>query len=382
MKIAYNARLLAWPNFRGFHRYTVSLLNEFSAMGMELFLYTDRPPIPEQMALFPKRGTTVRIAPPMRYLAWEQKWVPRQCEIDGVDLLHSPVNFGLPWSAPCPMILTLHDAIDQLLYAKEKSAVSKMRPDYLKTVVHQWAARTRADYIVTVSQHAKRDLTRHLNIPDQKITVIYEAADRRFHAPVTEQARRAVRQQNGLLRPYVLYLGGWEPRKNVPFLFEAFAAARLDGVDLVVAGGGETSRTQMELLACSLGIQDSLRLTGRIEEEHLPALYAEALCFVHPSRYEGFGLQLCEAMATGCPVLAARSTCLPEIVGGGGDTFRLELLDDLVHSLQRVVDDPGYRSDLSRRAKTRSADFSWRKAAEETVALYQKAVGKRTLQVA
>ncbi len=382
MKIGYNARLLAWNNFRGFHRYTISLLNEISALGVELFLYTDAAPIPEHLALFPSKGVTVRVAPPMRYLSWEQSWLPRQCELDGVDLLHSPVNFGLPWRAPCPQILTLHDAIDQVLYSKEKTFGGRLRPDHLKTVAHQWVARTRANHIVTVSQHAKGDLIQHLGIPKEKITVIYEAAEARFHSVISQQQRREMRETYGLERPYVLYLGGWEPRKNVPFLIEAFAAAKLQRVDLVLAGGGEVDQSRLKLLAGSLGISGNLKLTGRFDEENLPALYAEALCFVHPSRYEGFGLQLCEAMAAGCPVLAAQSTCLPEIVGGGGDTFRLEQLDDLAHSLERVAEDLDYRANLSRRAKARSADFSWRKAAEETVALYEKATGKPALQFA
>jgi glycosyltransferase involved in cell wall biosynthesis len=119
-----------------------------------------------------------------------------------------------------------------------------------------------------------------------------------------------------------------------------------------------------------LGIRDRVRLLDWVDDEDLPALYAEAMCFVYPSAYEGFGLQLCEAMAVGCPVLAARETALPETLGGGGETFELRDPAELSRQLQRCATDGEYRSCLSRRAKERSADFCWRRTAEQTLAVY------------
>ena len=113
LKIAINARLLAAPNVRGWNRYTVNLLAALPAQGVELFLYSDAELSPEHLARLPAGSYQVRVAPPMKYLRWEQRWLPAQCAVDGVDVLHSPFNFGLPWSSECPRVLTLHDAIDR-----------------------------------------------------------------------------------------------------------------------------------------------------------------------------------------------------------------------------------------------------------------------------
>jgi glycosyltransferase involved in cell wall biosynthesis len=159
-------------------------------------------------------------------------------------------------------------------------------------------------------------------------------------------------------------------------LLRGFAAAGLDGVDLVLAGGRAGERDGLAALAESLGLGERLRLLGWVDDADLPALYASALCLAYPSEYEGFGLQICEAMAVGCPVLAARATSLPEVVGDGGETFALDGPGELSALLQRVATDPGFRAELARRALARSVDFSWRRTAEATVAVYRELVAE------
>jgi len=179
--------------------------------------------------------------------------------------------------------------------------------------------------------------------------------------------------RHGLSRPFVFYVGGWEKRKNIPFLLRAFAAAKETTIDLALAGqADETTRVALLELATALGIGSQLRLLGRVSDEDLAALYAAALCFVYPSVDEGFGLQLCEAMAAGCPVLAANKTSLPEVLGTGGELF--EVADPMVlgNLIRRVALDLGYRQELVRRASNRSTDFSWRSAAAQTMEVYQR----------
>ncbi|MEM4360426.1 MAG: glycosyltransferase, partial [Candidatus Bilamarchaeaceae archaeon] len=117
-----------------------------------------------------------------------------------------------------------------------------------------------------------------------------------------------------------------------------------------------------------------VRLLGFVPDADLPTLYAGAVAFVYPSEYEGFGLQVCEAMAVGCPVLAARATSLPEVVGGGGETFALHAPEELTGLLRRVAMDPGYRQELSARAKARSSAFCWSRTAAATANVYQRLV--------
>lgn len=378
MKAAFNAALLHYPSLRGWNRYTLNLLAELPALGVEPFLYLTDFIHEHHLDRLPRDAFTVRVAPPMRNLFWEQRWLARQCGVDRVDLFHCPLNYGLPWSSPCPRVLTLHDAIEEVYYWPRTSWRGRLNPGSLRIRLSQWIARTRADQVVTVSEHAKADLHRRLGIPEARITVTHEAADPLFLEPIGEETRVEVRRRNALAdRPYVFYVGGWEQRKNIPFLVKGFAEAALDGVDLVLAGGNDDQRAALVEQARSLGISDSLRLLGWVDEADLPTLYAEALCFVYPSEYEGFGLQLCEAMATGCPTLAARATCLPEVLGQGGDTFALDQTEELAALLRRVAGDPAYRRDLMDRARARIADFSWRKTAEQTVAVYERTIRDR-----
>ena len=355
IRLGFNARLLQFPEARGWNRYTVELLAELPACGVEPILYTDRPIHANHLARLGPLGDSVRISPKLPYPAWEQGWLPRACQVDRVDLLLNVISygFGLPWFKPCPMVLTLHDAIDRALGEGSQG-------DY-RSRFHQWAARTRADRIITVSHHSQGDLTKYLGVPPSKITVIPEAADARFSHSLDDADRLRARALIGRDEPYFFYIGGWEARKNLPFLLRGFAEARIEGVALVLAGGKDEQRDAISEQARSLGVQDRLVLLGYVSDADLPALYAGTLAFVYPSSYEGFGLQLCEAMAIGCPTLAARATSLPEILGDGGETFSLDSPTELTSLIRRVALEPAFRERLVHKARARSTGFSWRK---------------------
>ncbi len=108
-----------------------------------------------------------------------------------------------------------------------------------------------------------------------------------------------------------------------------------------------------------------------MEEEYLPILYAEALCFVYPSEYEGFGLQLCESMAVGCPVFAANSTCLPEILSDGGRLFQLDSIYGLKELMQNINAERQFLNELKISAQLINQDFTWGKTAQETFKIYK-----------
>jgi glycosyltransferase involved in cell wall biosynthesis len=374
LRAGFNARLLCDPAIRGWNRYTINLLAELPALGVELVLYSDRPIHDVYLDRLPAGSFTVRVREGLRLPVWEHRWLPMQCKADGVDLLHSPFNFGLPWSTPCPRVLTIHDAIDSIYYRRRLGWRERLSRNNLRSALDHGLARTRAHRIITVSEHARDDIVSHLKVPARKVSVTYEAADPHFHAPVSPEARARARSRHGLPPRYVFFVGGWEGRKNVPFLVRGLADAGLEDVALVLAGGRREQRSALTDLARGLGVGDRLHLLDWVDEEDLPALYAEALAFAYSSEYEGFGLQLCESMAVGCPTLAARATCLPEVLGDGGATFALGDPSELAALLRRVATDEAFRSDLSARARARSSAFSWRRTAEETVAVYRDLV--------
>ena len=228
-----------------------------------------------------------------------------------------------------------------------------------------------------MSHHAKTDLVNRLGLPPDKIDVIHEAAEDRFSEPITQSTLEQVKLQYQLPSKYLFYVGGWETRKNIPFLLRSFAAANLSDVSLVLAGGKDAEMRELTALSRSLLIEDRVTLLGWVDDRDLPALYAGALSFVYPSEYEGFGLQLCEAMAAGCSTLAARATSLPEVLGKGGETFTLDSSDELVGLLRRMNLDDRFRDDLRRRAKMRSADFSWASTASRTIGVYESTLAQR-----
>ncbi|MBD1846527.1 glycosyltransferase family 4 protein [Cyanobacteria bacterium FACHB-63] len=375
MKIGFNARLLREPTLRGWNRYTANLLAELAQLDIQLVLYSDQPIHSQHLERLPQSAYEMRISPPMRYLQWEQVWLPQQCSADQIDVLHCPMNFGLPAFNSCPQVLTLHDAIDQVYYAKQLSLSQRLNLAHWQTRLYHWIAKTRATHIITVSEFSRQDLVRSLNIPASKITVIYEAAEDHFHRSTSS----AVQSQYSLTKPYVFYVGGLEQRKNIPFLIRAFAEANLQGVDLVLAGGRTEEQHKLHQLAASLEIADRVRFLGWVEDQDLPALYAGALCFVYASEYEGFGLQLCEAMAVGCPILAAQATCLPEVLREGGILFSLRDTQELSNCLRYIKADPEYRSQLSQRSKLRSQQFSWKRTATETLKIYEQLVKKHSV---
>jgi glycosyltransferase involved in cell wall biosynthesis len=370
VKIAVNARLLASPNLRGWNRYTINLLAELAALGHELVLCTDQPVHATHLARLPAGSFVVR-EHAANLLLWENAWLPRQCARDGARVLHAPASSGLPWRSPVARVLTLHDAIDAT-HGRGVRSWGDAKAQFLLRI-----ARTRAERVIAPSEHARAEIARTLGVPEGRIDVVAEAADPSFTRALEPSDLARARAAHGLARPYVLYVGGWEQRKNVPFLVRAFAAAALDGVDLVLGGGRPEEVTSMRELARGMGVEARVKLCGWIDERDLAALFAPALAFVLPSEAEGFGLQLVEAMAAGCPVLAARATSLPEVLGPGGETFALSSEGELAALLGRVARDAAFRADLARRAKERGASFSWRRSAERTIEVYERAIRER-----
>ena len=322
---------------------------------------------------------TARVREGLRLPIWEHRWLPRQCKADGVDLLHSPFNYGLPWSTPCPRVLTLHDAIDFIYYRRRarppRAALARRPADRPRPR----ARPARAHRVITVSEHARGDIVSYLKVPRPQ-----GLRDLRGGRPALPSRRSPPRPASaparGIDLPAALRLlrrrlGGPEERplpRPRPRRRGA-GGRRRSSWPGAVASSGRRSRTWPS----ELGLGDRLHLLDWVEEEDLPALYAEALAFAYPSEYEGFGLQLCESMAVGCPTLAARATCLPEVLGDGGATFALDDPAELAGLLRRVATDDAFRADLSARARARSSAFSWRRTAEGTVAVYRELLGHR-----
>ena len=294
-----------------------------------------------------------------------------------VDLLH--VQYTAPPLAPCPVVATIHD----LSFEHLPETFKRRSRAQLRLTVRRTARMARA--VIAPSEYSRRDLIETYKLPPERVTVTPLSAAPNL-APVTDEGeRRRVRELYGIKGDYILAVGAIQPRKNLVRLIEAYAdlrdarpQAKLPQLLLVGGRGwlyGET------LDAVDLHSHDGdIRFTGYVREEDLPALYTDALCFVYPSYFEGFGLPVLEAMACGAAVIAGNRTSLPEVVADAGLLVDPFDRSELARAIGRIVDDESLRRKLRARGLERAREFSWRETARRTLEVYERAGGARQQQ--
>jgi glycosyltransferase involved in cell wall biosynthesis len=261
-------------------------------------------------------------------------------------------------------VFTLHDLIFQF----DPGSHKPLNIAYLRTMMPRFLRRANA--IITVSECSKRDAVRIYHVPPDKIRVIYEGVDPRFGPISNLQSLADLRRKYNLPDRFILHVGTIEPRKNLPLLFEALTAPDLRDATLVVAGqtGWLTESIFAQLDA--LGVRDRVVFTGYVPDADLPTLLSAAAALVMPSKYEGFGLPVLEAMACGTPVIASNAASLPEV---GGDAALYAPPDDpraWVESIRRVLTDEMLRASLREKGLRQAARFRWDVAARETAEVY------------
>jgi glycosyltransferase involved in cell wall biosynthesis len=235
--------------------------------------------------------------------------------------------------------------------------------------------------VITDSQNSKQDICRYLQIPFEKITVIPIASACHFR-PLPEAQVGPLLDRYGLVRPYILYVGSVEPRKNLLRLLDAYVLLRqsLPQYRLVIVGARNYWKSSPVARAVEhQGLQAQVTFTGYIPDEHLPALYNGAALFCFPSLYEGFGLPVLEAMACGVPVVTSSTSSLPEVAGDAALLVDPYNVDEVADAMRRVLQDGDLAHDLRRRGLARAAQFSWEKTARETIAVYEKVLGRKLL---
>jgi len=363
MRIAIDARLWAEPR-SGIGRYTRSLTEHLLQLAPEerWILYVDRAPGPTL------RGAEVRCLPWPQRLIWSLWHTPRDLRRRPVDVFHGVTGFELPGRGPWALVTTVHDLVP-------------FRLPGLVPARHRWAVRCllggavrRASRVIAVSETTRGELLARYRLPPTRVVVVPEAAAPHF-VPPPPPALAAARARYGLARPYVLFVGVLEPKKNLDVLLDAVALlrrARAWGeTELVVVGapgwGPDPARR-----VPALGLDGAVRFVGAAPDADLPALYGGALAFAFPSLWEGFGLPALEAMAAGVPVVASNRGALPEVTAGAA------LLVDpapapLAAALARLLAEPALRERLRAAGLARAAEFSWERTARETLAVYRAA---------
>ena len=289
------------------------------------------------------------------------------------DVHHIPMN-TVPMLMPKPYVVTIHD-LGSLIFPQQEDFRRSIRAYRLRHGL------LRADEIIAVSSATSRDLQSILNIPKNRIRVIYNAPDPIFmqnSVSEDQHQRRLLEDRYQITYPYLLYAGTIRPQKNVPRLVEAFAVLRNDlashpvykHLRLVIIGDELSKYPQVRRAVIQSKMESLVRFLGFVPVETLRAFYTNAAAFVFPSLYEGFGLPPLEAMACGTPVVTSNSSSLPEVVGEAAIIVNPENVFDIARGCREVLLDEVLRKRCVRQGLVQLQRFSWKQTAEQVVETY------------
>jgi glycosyltransferase involved in cell wall biosynthesis len=304
-----------------------------------------------------------------------RKWwllgLPALLRIYQTDVFHG-TNYCVPVFAPCPTVVTIHDL--SLFNQSHTHEAENVKRGKRRIPI---MAR-RASMIIAPSEWTKKEVIERLGVRPEKVRVIYEAA-RKEMKPLPHHLCQDALNKHQIRRPYLLYVGTIEPRKNLLTMINAFdelLRTTPHRIQLVMCGGRGWLCDEVFQLVEKLKLQDSVRFTGYVEDADLPALYSAAEAFVYPSYYEGFGLPPLEAMACGAPVITSDVSSLPEVVGKAGLTHAPDDARALTGAMARLLGDETVREHFRREGFIQASQFSWDRAARETQAVYEEVIRK------
>ncbi len=360
----------ATPHFPGIGRYVSNLAEALvpalaADERLTVVALTDYP------LRLPARPAVQTLSLDVSPFSLRQQWVmPRRLRELEADLYHSPY-YLMPFRLPISGIVTIHDLIP-MIFPEHSSLRARRLFHYMIALALRASAQT-----IAVSDATRKDFLTHFPVSGERVSVIPEAADPNFTLP-PEASVHDVRQRYHLWEPFVLYLGSNKPHKNLVRLVEAWAqvAPVFPETKLVIAGSWIPTHPEPRLRAEELGLTDrAIRWLGPLPEQDLPALYRAAQLFVFPSRYEGFGLPVIEAMACGAPVACSNVSSMPEVAGDSALLFDPESAASMAETITRALEDEGLREELRQMSLARAATFSWQRTAQETLDLYRSVIG-------
>jgi glycosyltransferase involved in cell wall biosynthesis len=365
MRIAFSA-IAVYKGAAGIGRYAANAAHSLAehAPEAELLLLV-RDDSPWSSADLPAHVSLVICRPtgPM----WEQLQVPGILERYRVDLYHSPL-FMVPTVRACRQLPTIHDVIpDRFPEATPREFLDMYRR-------FAGPSLRASDAVLTVSEYSRRDLAETLALDGKPVHVAYQAISDSFGLAAGQASVAEVRGKHGLARPYILYVGSLEPRKNPLRLVDAFARlSQMRGdVELVFAGRTLFPESDPERHAGRLGLRDRVRSLGYVDDGDLPGLYAGAQLLAFPSAYEGFGLPVTEAMACGCPVVCADNSSLPEAGGDAAVYIDPDDADAFAGAMALLLDDHAERDRRIEVGLRHAARFTREAFARDLMAVYRE----------
>jgi len=384
-----------WLNRRGYGRFARELVWALARLGgtVEYSLMIDfdpleAPPLPAAVRVVrvASRRPAARAAAATGQRSLRDLWaMTRAIQDERFDVMFFPSAYTyVPVLGAARVVVVIHDVIAEQFPAQ----VFPTRRGAVQWWLKLLAARRRADLVLTVSEASRTGIARRFKIAPHKIVVIPEAASplfRQLPADAHDQAPAALLQRWQLAeRGFLLYVGGISPHKNLAVLIDAVAALRrrpaTATLKLAIVGdhSGDVFFSAYEELrrqCAALQLGDAVVFTGYVDDAALVVLYNRAAAFVLPSLAEGFGLPVLEALACGTPVVTSARGALPEVLGAAGMLFDPDRKGDLEAVLAELLGDGDVQERLRRLGPARAAEFSWERAARQTLAALQEVTG-------
>ncbi|MGE0473578.1 MAG: glycosyltransferase family 4 protein [Nitrospirales bacterium] len=364
MRIGFDAAP-AFSSYSGIGQYVRSL---FPAM---VNLATDIEWVGYTPAVIDKKIHPLGDHPSLAYRQNDAIWKPRGFNGDcqAMDIFHG-TNFKAPNLGQHYSVLTIHD-----LWLTRNPQYSKK---LFGQALSSWKLGRRAmrmSKIIAVSEFSAREIYQIFGVPRAHIAVIHHGCSLDMYVDRREEKFREVRQRFGLPeKPFVLFVGGAEPRKNHRMLFAAFSQSKSLSREfgLVAVGDVDSRGENLFRTAYELGISDVVCCPGLVTAEELRLLYSFASVFVFPSLYEGFGIPVLEAMACGAPVIATGHTAIPEVAGDAASYVDVNNVEQLVMRLKLILNNEAEQQTLKELGFQRVKRFTWNRAAQETLSVYRE----------
>jgi glycosyltransferase involved in cell wall biosynthesis len=365
LRVGFDGHAFSSPA-AGIRRYSTELVRALVALGEPIEIVAlggDAEGIP------PGVERVADASHPPSNAGWTLIGLPRTAARARVNVIHAPA-YTAPFWARVPVVLTIHD-----VSYETHPEWYPYRRDWLRRYFYRRSA-TSATRVLTVSSFSASEITEAYGIPPSRITVtplgvhgMFAASDRNLApdlpADVTE--------------PFLLHVGDIHERRNLPLVLDALLEARRHfgaaaALSLVVAGVDRGVTEGLCAIAAEAGAPDAVVALGPVSEDRIHALYRGAMALVYPSLYEGFGLPLIEAMASGTPVLASHAASIPEVLGGAGMLLDPRDVSAWRDAIIRIVNDETLRHDLRTRGLARAATYTWQRTARLTLNAYLEAV--------
>lgn len=365
----------------GIGRYTEELVTALAALGKETLgkigpltgFYNDSRSVhaPRPLAWLP--ATTS----PLPHKVWRAQVLvahttqqSQAARFGPMDLFHGTDHL-LPYLPDTPSVLTIHDMVFRVMPETQ----TQLNQLYLRMMMPRFCQHARQ--IIAVSHNTSQDIQRFYQIPAEKITTIYPGVHPRFQRVTDPAVLERVQAKYHLPPRFALFVGTVEPRKNLDNVLLAFEQAGVDDLHLVLGGriGWKSTRVMRQLRRHAAAAR--ILIPGYIADEDLPALYSLAEMFLLPSRYEGFGLPVLEAMACGTPVITANISSLPEVAGDAALLVDPTDAEALAAAMADLAANPARRAALQEKGYRQAAQFTWEKTARATLAVYRAVLEER-----